>query len=406
MREVVWVFRTGNRDSVVFKYMMVKQKVALAMTAEYKSNTPLPKAKGHNSKRIIFLDYLRIFAFSSVLIGHKFYNDLNVIVDSKTIHTVPKFFIKLLLPFFNGGGAGVVVFFLVSGYIITQVLRSEKPLEFAIKRIFRIYPIYFVAVFFQIVVSGNFPAPGVLVAQLLLVGDFFDAPNTLGGVEWTLRVEIMFYVFMGVLKSLGLLDKYKYALPWTLAAATIVLGLVGPFPNFWKWTEGFFTLFGPFLFVGLFFNLRENKEISLVTLLLFVGLVFGQYYYLLTEYQPKLLNEAFTIIGFLIFVSAWNLRSRLKVNSLILFFSNLTYTVYLFHNWLWETIHKTLAKLSITILHPEIQVFVVLLLVCFIMHKSVEKGGIRLGRVLLKYLESVPKSHFLRRLQRQFNIGR
>ena len=41
---------------------------------------------------------------------------------------------------------------------------------------------------------GVFPDMSVLVPQLLLIGDFFGTPYSLGGVEWTLRVEVLFYV--------------------------------------------------------------------------------------------------------------------------------------------------------------------------------------------------------------------
>lgn len=99
--------------------------------------------------RIVFLDYMRIFAFISVLIGHKFYIELLESTVNPNIHSTLKFFISLLLPVTAGGGAGVVVFFLTSGYIITHVLSTEKPIEFLIKRAFRIYPLYAFAVIMQ-----------------------------------------------------------------------------------------------------------------------------------------------------------------------------------------------------------------------------------------------------------------
>ncbi len=68
--------------------------------------------------RIVFLDYLRIFAFVSVLIGHKFYPYLLEFIADENIHATPRMIVEFLMPLFYGGGAGVVVFFLVSGYII------------------------------------------------------------------------------------------------------------------------------------------------------------------------------------------------------------------------------------------------------------------------------------------------
>jgi peptidoglycan/LPS O-acetylase OafA/YrhL len=86
--------------------------------------------KPTNSSRIVFLDYLRIFAFVSVLIGHKFYAAVVDLSNDRTVHATPRFIADVLLPLVSGGGAGVVVFFLVSGYIITHVLQTERTGEF------------------------------------------------------------------------------------------------------------------------------------------------------------------------------------------------------------------------------------------------------------------------------------
>jgi peptidoglycan/LPS O-acetylase OafA/YrhL len=74
-------------------------------------------------KRLLFLDYIRVFAFLSVLIGHKFYDTLLSIIDNSSSYSALKLLVTLLLPFFMGGGAGVVVFFIVSGYIIIPIIK-------------------------------------------------------------------------------------------------------------------------------------------------------------------------------------------------------------------------------------------------------------------------------------------
>jgi peptidoglycan/LPS O-acetylase OafA/YrhL len=78
--------------------------------------------------------------------------------------------------------------------------------------------------------SSQLPSVQVLIPQLLLIGDFFQTPYTLQGVEWTLRVEIMFYIFMGCLRYLQMLHKHKRALPFVLIGTTILLAFSPPFP--------------------------------------------------------------------------------------------------------------------------------------------------------------------------------
>jgi surface polysaccharide O-acyltransferase-like enzyme len=86
-----------------------------------------------NNSRIAFLDYLRIFAFLSVLVGHLFFGDLQQLFSDPSIHATPRSLVGLLMPLCESGGAGVVVFFLISGYIITSVLQSENTVSFLVK---------------------------------------------------------------------------------------------------------------------------------------------------------------------------------------------------------------------------------------------------------------------------------
>ncbi len=166
------------------------------------------------------------------------------------MHVTIRTIAKLLLPLVYGGGAGVVVFFLVSGYIIAHILQTEHSKEFLIKRFFRIYPLYIVAVLIQyipLLALGRLLDISILLPQLLLLGDFFATPYALNGVEWTLRVEIMFYVFMVVLRALGLMSKHNKLLPYVLVVATICCGFIAPIPAAEIWSKGYLTIYGPFL---------------------------------------------------------------------------------------------------------------------------------------------------------------
>ena len=82
--------------------------------------------------RLVFLDYLRIFAFASVFAGHKFSAPVQAAAREGVGWQAAA--ARVLWPFIEGGGAGVVVFFLVSGYIITHVLQRERTPEFLLKR--------------------------------------------------------------------------------------------------------------------------------------------------------------------------------------------------------------------------------------------------------------------------------
>jgi len=339
------------------------------------------------ARRIIYLDYLRIFAFLSVLIGHKFYGHAVSFVSNEAAHSTPRLIMELLLPLFQGGGAGVVVFFLISGYIITFVLQTEQPTEFIIKRIFRLYPLYITAVLLQTIMqslsSGELPELSIIVPQLLLIGDLFGTPYTLGGVEWTLRLELLFYAFMVALRYIGLLHEYKRYFPQLLIITCLTLWGLSPIPSFDIWSKGYVTIYGPFLLLGSVFFLREAKQVGSWFLVGATALVLTQYYYLIGVYQPNWIGAHFATLSVLIFFLSWVYRSAFAITPFVLLLSDLTYSVYIFHNWAWGPIKTVFHKLSIAILHPDIQALFALFLLCFIMLKIVEKPGIKLGKSMI-----------------------
>ncbi|MBA2656656.1 MAG: acyltransferase [Tatlockia sp.] len=335
-------------------------------------------------KRIVFLDWLRIFSFTSVLIGHKFYATLFTLSQDESVHDSLKFVVKLFLPFCFAGGAGVVVFFLVSGYVITHVLQNEEPLTFFFKRVFRIYPLYICAVLLQYKLLHIPMTAHVLIPQLLLIGDFFDTPYTLNGVEWTLRVEILFYGLMFILRSLSLVGTKEYVLALILTLITLLLRFSPQLPGELFPNHGYLNIYGPFLFVGVFFWLYENKKIPLAMLGVFVSFVFIQHWILIDTILPAWRTVHFAGLAFLLFVALWSLRERLYFNGLILFLSELTYPVYLFHNWLFDYIKQW--SFADGIFHHNRYALIMLFTISALAVKLIEKPGVRLGNQLIKYI--------------------
>ena len=184
--------------------------------------------------RLVFLDYLRIFAFASVFAGHKFSAPVQAAAREGVGWQAAA--ARVLWPFIEGGGAGVVVFFLVSGYIITHVLQRERTPEFLVLRAFRIYPLYVVAVLadYSLLLAqrGSWPPAHTLLPQLLLIGDLRGTPYALNGVEWTLRLEVTFYLLMAGCQMLGLVQARRgRALALLFAGLVVLLHASPPFPT-------------------------------------------------------------------------------------------------------------------------------------------------------------------------------
>ena len=106
-----------------------------------------------SSRKIFFpnLDGLRFFAFFAVFLFHSFYT------SDATIKSSPVY--QFCFNITRQGHLGVNFFFVLSGFLITYLLLSEKQLAgriaigaFYIRRILRIWPLYYVVVFLGFVV--------------------------------------------------------------------------------------------------------------------------------------------------------------------------------------------------------------------------------------------------------------
>ena len=338
-------------------------------------------------KRIVFLDYLRIFAFISVLVGHKFSDYWVEFSNNFDIHATPRLLVTLLLPLVQAGGAGVVVFFLISGYIITHVLQTEKTTEFVIKRLFRIYPLYVVAVLIQYVpvfFAGKTPDLPHFLAQISLMGDFFGTSYTLNGVEWTLRAEVLFYLYMAVLKASKMLDKNVRFLPYVYILTVLLSAFLCPIPSEEIWSKGYLTIYGPFLLLGSSIYLLEKRIISLSMFSLCMLFIFYNYYHFISVYQKLWINAHFAILAFLIFSIALLFRKFFILTAWAAVLSDMTYAVYLFHNWFFEYIKDGMNMAHFEIRNPNLVALCLLFITCYLLVRLVEKPGIKLGKLVLR----------------------
>ena len=335
--------------------------------------------------RIPFLDWLRIFAFVSVFIGHKFGTEITALAQDPNAHATLRLIAATSTPLWDGGGAGVVVFFLVSGYIISHVLQQENVAEFAIKRVFRIYPLYIFAVllhhFGRWIIQGHGVSFPTLLGEMSLFGDFLHVSPSLGGVEWTLRIEILFYIFMAACKALGLLNgQWQRFFPPVLAACGFCLLNMTAFPTFYPPTRGYVTLYAPMLLIGALFHLRDRGQISSLLLFGASTALFLDHLVVLPRINDPFMNSHFTLAGLLIFTALWLVRSRLSLPGWALWLSNLTYSVYLFHDWLFNFFLSASKALPIGGLGANVLAVGLLIASCVVASRVVERPAIRYGR--------------------------
>lgn len=291
-----------------------------------------------NSTRFVFLDYLRIFAATSVFFGHNVSGFLQSVIDSPELHQshILYWYFAYLIRFITEmGGTGVVVFFMISGYIITHTLKLSSASSFLIRRIFRIYPAFIFASILEVFVSNYRSSYDDLIWRLLLLGDIIELPYGLGGVEWTLRIELYFYFFMFLLKQLGFLDK-RYV-PLVFIFPSFYLFISDPLPRFGAF-EGYISLYIPLLFIGSCVYIAQHDSRSRVITISTILLLYMIHVQELTNLGKSSTYLRFLNIGMIIWFCSWYFQKLFTPTFLISLLSNITYSFYLFHNWIGRSI--------------------------------------------------------------------
>ncbi len=154
------------------------------------------------------LDGLRFFCFISVFLYHSFATDYNDIKATK-IYGWAKYIIAA------NGNLGVNFFFVLSGFLITYLLLVEKQKfenikvgNFYLRRMLRIWPLFYFCVFFGFVI---FPKLKLILGQvpnetahlsyyLSFLNNFDFIKNGLPdasvlGILWSVAIEEQFYFF-------------------------------------------------------------------------------------------------------------------------------------------------------------------------------------------------------------------
>ncbi|WP_436893548.1 acyltransferase family protein [Siccibacter turicensis] len=337
------------------------------------------------ARRIVFLDYMRIVACVIVVIGHKFSGEIASLFENTRNHIAIRNVGEFIHSVTLEGASGVVIFFLVSGYIIANILQKETPLDFFIKRMFRIYPLYIFAVVLDTLVysqSGTvWPDIYVFIQRLLLIGDIYGTPLGIGGVEWTLRVEVAFYLFMGVLRILRLTGNGTIMTLSMLASSWYIYT-----SNAIPWVQGFnkayFSIYCHFILMGVIVFYIEKKMVNIYLGVICFILIFYMHLDMLSIYRPEWKESNYAVIGVAMFIICWASRDKINNGRYVKLFSDITYPMYLFHVMLWPAMMAIVSKMGFAFVNQKLQTVILLIAFCYVANETIERSGIRIGKII------------------------
>ncbi|MDP1604359.1 MAG: acyltransferase [Legionella sp.] len=109
------------------------------------------------------------------------------------------------------GTAGVILFFLISGYCIVLSLKKTgtNPVRnFLIRRAFRLYPVYWAAVFLAAYATPETVSLHQLLGNLTMFQPALQIPHV-NGVFWSLFLELIFYGLICCLLAKGLANNSR-----------------------------------------------------------------------------------------------------------------------------------------------------------------------------------------------------
>jgi peptidoglycan/LPS O-acetylase OafA/YrhL len=131
---------------------------------------------------------------------------------------------------FSVGGAGVDLFFIISGYIMCHTVDQKKVnfFSFIKARLIRIIPIYWVLTSLALVIFLLFPEKvNSSGGSTSIMASYFLFPTEdklLINNGWTLSYEFLFYVLFG--SCLAVKKTYKYLIPIGIISSLVLLGLL------------------------------------------------------------------------------------------------------------------------------------------------------------------------------------
>jgi len=340
--------------------------------------------RSHEPPKLDYVDSLRGVAVIMVVVFH----------SSQHVFGLGPF-VYFVLEFLK---YGVQLFFLLSAFTLclSMTERHDGPLNFYIRRFFRIAPLYYFAILFYWLIGwAHWPLESYFYNVLFIHGLIPSANNGIVPGGWSIGTEMLFYlVFPLIFTFYGRIGERKlyYAIPISGLLITSICIYVlklnqGHLAQFWYYN--IINQFPIFLLgASLFFSrINVSNAYSLLAWILLSCFAI---------ILPKFLKNDITFCNFLAglsFVFLFMLFKNIRIlnNRIISRIGQLSFSIYIFHFVFLSLVANIINKV---IIHPRIAFIVCSILVlsatiavAYLSELYIEKPGRNLGKSIIAIIK-------------------
>jgi peptidoglycan/LPS O-acetylase OafA/YrhL len=296
--------------------------------------------------KIVFIHILRSIAPLFVLLAHV--PGLWLLERHETWRWYSLYQATILAPLrlSDGGGQfGVILFFLISGYIMSHTALKETRAEFLVKRVFRIFPALMLCTLIAFalvklsahyntgpIYSTDAETPLDFLKSSLMLSWIVPSPRAIS-VAWSLMPELIFYSMVLLLLP-GIRGAPVKSTIWMIllyAALTFPMAAFGYLSYL-----GFFTVYLPVFFVGRILYLQHYGYVSSKQSIALLAVTTALF---LSVYTNRFPDELFRVNG----ARIWNYPIAIAIfyglmisdirwcPKVISFFGDISYSLYLVH---------------------------------------------------------------------------
>lgn len=247
------------------------------------------------------------------------------------------------------GTFGVELFFVISGYVILPSALKYRPRAFALRRLLRIYPLFFVlSLLFVLLNAATERAPGLNSWESVLAGllflNLFTGTEQLTPNAWSLTFEVMFYILTCAIVHYGWRMRLRGA---TWLACIAAAAFVAAFPIALFFLGGVLVRIAQDRHMPAIRHARWWEGAALVVMILFAAQ--GHYEYRWADFNgsvalPILLS---TTAYFYLAVLPGSLTARLLGTRLPVYAGTISYSLYLVHPYVYLPLRILFARLGL-----------------------------------------------------------